>query len=370
MDHIESRTRAWHAKGGKGAWFDVVHFDVHGVVRNDVASLLFLFSKGTHALKRPAEMIGALLKENHVRFAVLNSCDFAKVSTSHFSNLARTFVGLGLEAVVAMALKATSSAAKIFLPAFYHQLFVENDLDMLGAIQSGRDSLALYPERVGRLNIVVDLPDYFVPVLYGAGRTSAQDVLVSDTTAVDPPVQDIEELSEQDVEELNEQEIEEASDMEATSEPKPSLVGVGKTALVEFLGQWWHQSGMVSSVLYHDLRHTKISDILSYMEERHESSSSGQSGNRHLLILDHLDTLLRPVNNNFIPMTESERKRLTIFIRHHLGKRDLMILVSRSEENWFEIPKRQHYKLGGLTSYHAATLASQIITEGLLRYRY
>jgi hypothetical protein len=77
VDHIESRTRAWHAEGGKGAWFDVVHFDVHGVVRNGVASLLFLSSKGTHALKRPAEMIGALLKENHVRFAVLNSCDSA-----------------------------------------------------------------------------------------------------------------------------------------------------------------------------------------------------------------------------------------------------------------------------------------------------
>ncbi|KAK3390036.1 hypothetical protein B0H63DRAFT_557069 [Podospora didyma] len=36
--HISSRTEVWHASGGDCPWFDVVHFDVHGVVRDEMAS--------------------------------------------------------------------------------------------------------------------------------------------------------------------------------------------------------------------------------------------------------------------------------------------------------------------------------------------
>jgi hypothetical protein len=86
VERLKSRTKAWHAKGYRDAWFDIVHFDVHEAVRNGVTNLLFLFSKGTHALKRSAKMIEALLKANHIKFAVLNSCDSAKMAESQFSN--------------------------------------------------------------------------------------------------------------------------------------------------------------------------------------------------------------------------------------------------------------------------------------------
>lgn len=384
VEHLESRTTAWHAKGGRGAWFDVVHFDVHGVVRNDVASLLFLSSKGTHALKRPAEMVGALLKANHIRFAVLNSCDSAKVTESQFSNLAKTFIEMGLEAVVAMAFMFTSSAAKIFLGVFYARLFAVNGLDMLGAVQHGRDVLATYSTRVGKLNLPVELPDYFVPVLYGAGIVHSEDPVFIYDAPIILPAEGPEEISQQVVEQVVERE---GFEFETRQRDRFSLigreqdilelewlllrstdsniirltgmVGAGKTALVKFLGDWWHQSRMVSHVSYQDFRHAQVSDVIMYIQDRHESE---EDENRHILILDHLDAVMTPSGNDVTPITESERRHLTTLIHRHLGRRDLLILVSRSQENWFGLSKRQVYRLGGFTSYHAAAFTSHIIS--------
>lgn len=384
VEHLESRTKAWHAKGGRGAWFDIVHFDVHGVVRNGVANLLFLSSKGTHALKRTAEMVGALLKANHIRFAVLNSCDSAKVAESQSSNLARTFVEMGLEAVVAMAFKFTSTAARLFLRVFYSRLFVTNELDMLDAVQYGREVLAMYPARVGRLNLNVNLPDFFVPVLYGTGRfRSGKPVSINLTPNILPA--DFSEELKEEVAELEgvdldtrqketnsligrEQDILELEWLLLRSRDSnvirlTGMVGAGKTALVKFLGDWWYQSRMVSHVLYRDFRHVHASDVIRYIQDRHESPSSEADQNRHILILDHLDVVTSSSGDMAPLMTEFERKQLTILIRRHLGRRDLLILVSRSQENWFSLPKRQHYRLGGLTSYHAATFTSQIISD-------
>ncbi|KAK3337679.1 hypothetical protein B0T19DRAFT_438326 [Cercophora scortea] len=50
-----SRTEEWHRQGGKGPWFDVVHFDLHGVIVRDRPYLLFSDPSGTksHAKAPP-----------------------------------------------------------------------------------------------------------------------------------------------------------------------------------------------------------------------------------------------------------------------------------------------------------------------------
>jgi hypothetical protein len=46
-EHLRLRTEKWHQDGGTGPWFDLVHFDVHGVLWNNEAHLVFPQAWGT-----------------------------------------------------------------------------------------------------------------------------------------------------------------------------------------------------------------------------------------------------------------------------------------------------------------------------------
>ena len=283
-----------------------------------------------------------------------------------------------------MTFKFTSLAPKIFLRVFYTHVFAVKWIDMLGAVRHGRNALATYPTWVGRLNIRVELPDYFVPVLYCAEMIQSRETIFD----YNPPI----DLSTEGQEEIRQQLIrQEGLDFESRQKERYSLigreqdilelewlllrstdsniigligmVGAGKTALVKSLGAWWHQSRMVSHVSYQDLRQIPVSDIIKHIQDRHKSSSLEEDDDRHIMILDHLDAIMSLFGNALTPMTASERKQLIPLIQSYQGRRDLLILVSRSQENWFNLSKRQTYSLGVLTSYHAAAFSSQIISE-------
>jgi hypothetical protein len=49
---LDLRTHQWHEKGGSGPWFDIVHFDVHGSVKDSEAYVHFLSGSGERVFKQ------------------------------------------------------------------------------------------------------------------------------------------------------------------------------------------------------------------------------------------------------------------------------------------------------------------------------
>jgi hypothetical protein len=84
------------------------------------------------------------------------------------------------------------------------------------------------------------------------------------------------------------------------------MIGAGKIALVKFLDDWWHQSRMVSHVMYHGFGYVHTFDIIRYIQDCYESPFSEEDEDRHILILDHLDAIMSPSGDKIPLMTESE----------------------------------------------------------------
>ena len=116
--HITRKTEQWWQSGGRGPWFDVVHFDVHGIVFEGVGNVKFLSRSGKNTLLCSADQVAGVLNRCSISFVVLHACETAKKAPSVRSNFARTLVESGVESVIAMSFKLTGTAAEIFVRAF------------------------------------------------------------------------------------------------------------------------------------------------------------------------------------------------------------------------------------------------------------
>lgn len=174
---------------GKG-YFHFVHFDLHGAVLSKPLShwasgggassgpdsapagyLLFqdmdldvLKTRGEEALR-----VAKLLGKHEIPVAILNACESASATAGDAANTAKLFAQNGVGNVLAMSFKISSSAADVFLRAFYPALLVEG-VCFSEAARRGRRALRVCPARQARLGLERDLMDHFVPVVYCHGR--------------------------------------------------------------------------------------------------------------------------------------------------------------------------------------------------------
>ncbi|RYO88749.1 hypothetical protein DL766_005201 [Monosporascus sp. MC13-8B] len=115
-----------------------------------------------------AERVARLLKRHNIPMAVLNACESAIATAGDAANVAKLLAQNGVKNVLAMSFKVTSSAAELFLRAFYHSLFI-NGTPFSEASRRGREAMRQYPSRQARLGLQRDLIDHFVPVMYCSG---------------------------------------------------------------------------------------------------------------------------------------------------------------------------------------------------------
>ncbi|MCJ1435860.1 hypothetical protein MMC27_005236 [Xylographa pallens] len=167
QEHLQRATEE-HGPGH----FNLVHFDMHGIIGTHNGSyhawLMFANASSWNKMK-PVRSgnVGRLLKKHDVSMVVLNACESARPNKGMQANLARSFIKEGVTNVLAMAYKTMSSAAPLFLRAFYQALFLEN-APFSRAVSLGRIFLRDHPKRAARCGLEVDLQDWSVPVTYAS----------------------------------------------------------------------------------------------------------------------------------------------------------------------------------------------------------
>ena len=343
---MEKRSREWHESGGEGAWYDLVHFDCHGLVKDGNPSLLFLSRNGKKALQKSAQDIARCLVNHLVHFAVLHACNSAEDNEAVTSNLTRLLVEAGLSAAIGMKYAFTSSAARIFLKEFYTSLFTDPLTDLGRAVGAARAKLRSDMKRLSRSLSVVELPDFVLPVLYYRDSTRVlSPSLVHSTEAVrssetDAPLRQplIERVAGWAPPIGREQDLVELEWLLLRSEKQKvahlsGSVGIGKTALAGFAGTWWSATGSIANVLTWDFKKQSLPSSLDDLMRPVSNHGRASLACPDLLILDHLDAIMHVSSVFQEPLSDSQKSELNTWIHAQDGRRVRILLISRSEYN-------------------------------------
>jgi hypothetical protein len=380
--YIKGRTKQWWQRGGEGNWFDMVHFDVHGTLDDDTAYLMFLTRSGRKTLFCSGKDISQILQECHVPYVVLNACESAKVTGSANSNFARTLVSSGAKAVVAMSFKLTSTAAQIFIRTFYYHFLAGPSRDVTGALRVARSALRSAPERLGKLDTAVYLPDYFVPVIYvGVEHAEAEAEATLDEDNV--PLKAANKKTDSDAQifgtqidrtELISPIVGREHDVLALEwlllrEGHPNVAiltgppGIGKTTLVKFLGDWWLDTNLIDKLKYWTLRSDKPRRVIRHLRAWNATWPGDLPRRPTLFILDHLDSVTNSAGPANDIMTPEEKIELVQIFNLYCYRSDLILLVSRSPEEWCGLPKQQRLSMRGLSYPDSIDLAARTIVD-------
>src|SRR5262249_17238146 len=160
--------------------------------------------------------------------------------------------------------------------------------------------------------------------------------------------------------------------------------GAGKTTLLQHLGQWWQGTGLVEQVFYfgYDERGWTRQQLMVAVAERllgkagywgdygplpreeaqQELRRQRLRSQGHLLMLDNLESIAGAhlAIQNTLPA--EERAKLHSFLKALRGGRSLVLLGSRSGEEWLAAGtfEANLHDLGGLDPEAASTLAERI----------
>jgi hypothetical protein len=128
-----------HLAKQKKGYYHIIHFDVHGVLREG-KTFLFLDS-GTDNQPAPvkATELAQLLVQHHIPITILNACESGKQVGIVETSLSGQFMHAGVPMVLAMRYTITAGAAKMLMRDFYQNLFAKQDVAT--AIRLARSTL-------------------------------------------------------------------------------------------------------------------------------------------------------------------------------------------------------------------------------------
>jgi energy-coupling factor transporter ATP-binding protein EcfA2 len=405
--HLEETT----ARYGKG-YYHLVHFDVHGSLltheqwqrgmqlgrytydaqgtafAEPMACLFLVGEKVGQAQPVEANRLGELLTYHGIPLMILNACQSAKqqhsdTETSLGSRLSQT----GAQAVVAMAYSVTVSAATLFMATLYQKLF--DQLPLAVALTLARAELYHQKQRRAYYNQQIALEDWLLPVVYqqAAVKLPLRKFTKKEEKAYyeqqgqqyEPPPTSYAFVG-RDVEVL---EIENRLLTQGRILLIYGMAGMGKTTLLHHLARWWQATHFVQRVFYfgYDQKLYTQQEVLHELAQQLLSSDQFQrflawprptqqakvadelNKNRHLLILDNLEILAAPESDGVKPFPAEEREALQGWLRKLAGGKSVVVLGSRSEENWLAMGTFADnvYALGGLDAEAASQLVDKIL---------
>ena len=269
MEALEQHLVATTAKHGKG-YYDIIHFDVHGVVdqtedtadhvkperkaspQNIISSvggayLLFQNLSGEGVHRVAAVQIVALVKFHQIPTVVMNSCESGRELGAPEDSMARVFSELGSAFVVGFAYTVTVAGAVIFTKNFYQGLRLGQPHVI--ALMNARKAMAMFKARQCS-QWEIDYEDWSLPVAFGSASDSAlesgermtEQMLTPESIARDQSSKP--HFHGRDLDIL---ELEKALLLRSNIVPVFGSTGIGKTALLRFLGSWWRETGFIEA---------------------------------------------------------------------------------------------------------------------------
>ncbi|KAF9772789.1 hypothetical protein IL306_009474 [Fusarium sp. DS 682] len=261
--------------------YDIVHLDVHGIVKDGRASLLFQNPSGDTVIGVSADDIARLLFVNRVKLVVINACQSASTMGSSTANFACQLASHGVPYVLGMAFKVTDTAISIFTSALHGSLLWKN-LDILSAVHEARAKLRTDTNRNAFLfDLTISVQDDILPVLYASdGQLDQHFGSLSQGAPCDPPTGILEASDKLLGRGLDMLKVE-----NRLIRDKVCIVygfhGVGKRSLIDNLARWCLESRLVEDVYSLDLSHgiSSLESALAAISRQIVSESgAGQTG--------------------------------------------------------------------------------------------
>ncbi len=367
----------------------------------------FLFFEGEQpGVSDPAEAqeVADLLINHHIPIAILNACQSGKQVGVSETSLGSRLLQAGVQTVLAMSYSVTVSAATLMMTTLYQKLF--DRATLATAIRHARIELYNRKERRAYFDQHIELEDWLLPVVYQSGGATAEVTLsLRSFTAEEQAAYFSRQATRflepkptfgfvgRDVDILQ---IERRVLAESEGQHRNLLLirgmgGAGKTTLLRHLGWWWQMTHFVGEVFYfgYDEKAWTLTQILDSIARQLMPKSDldtflpmplaaqvkllGQQLNneRHLLLLDNLESITGTnlAIQNTLP--ESERATLRGFLTDLLGGRTIVLLGMRGNGNWLlqkdggPLREADIYDLPGLDPEAASILAERLLERNV-----
>jgi tetratricopeptide (TPR) repeat protein len=406
-------------------YYQILHCDMHGVVathdeltrasaaakylfqarygRADLAAYqghrAFLFFDTAEPGKADpveASELAQLLLDQQIPVVMLNACQSAKeLGGDRETSLAGYLLEGGVQTVLAMGYSITVSAAERLLGRLYPRLFQDGNLAQ--AISRGREELYNDKTRQAYFNSRIDLEDWVLPVVYQNRETPLKP---------DPPTpaeeaeffgQRAESWPEPETtygfhgRDLDVLEIERRLLLRRNILLVSGMGGVGKTTLLQHLAAWWQRTGFVDRVFAfeYDKKPWTRQQILfelsrklldKYQQVTFDALPDGAQqarivallrGNRHLLILDNLESVTGEQLAIGHALSQAEQEKVREFVGELRGGRSLVLLGARGPAAWLAQGTfdQEIYDLPGLDPEAASRLADAVLDRNGARTR-
>jgi NACHT domain/CHAT domain len=294
----------------------------------------------------------------------------------------------GMQVVLAMGYSVTVSAAQLMMHMLYKQLFAGNDLS--AAIRRARVELYNRKGRHAYFNQMVDLEDWLLPVVY---QNQPQWLTVRPFTEEESKVYHERQAARYHATEpaygflgrdLDILQIENCLLSKRNLLLVRGMGGAGKTTLLHHLGAWWQTTHFVDQVFYfgYDERAWTCQQIIVDIAQRllspgeyavnfgplsfkakQEMLAGCLRARRHLLIFDNLESITGSQLAVQNTLSSEEQAALRSFFAELLGGRTLVLLGSRSSEEWLAQGTfgDNVYELPGLDPEAASMLAERVL---------
>ncbi|MEW6349111.1 MAG: tetratricopeptide repeat protein, partial [Thermodesulfobacteriota bacterium] len=344
-----------------------------------------------------ANELADLLITHQVPIVILNACQSGKQvkgegedghPETRETSLGSRLMAAGVQTVLAMAYSVTVTAAELLMTTLYGRIFAGKDLS--AAIRRGRLELHNRKGRRAYFNQTIDLEDWLLPVVY---QSREQHIRTREFTPDEHAA-----YYERRARRYRSPNVTYGfvgRDLDILHTEKRLLTrrnlllirgmgGAGKTTLLHHLAEWWQTTGFVDRVWYFGYDERAWSrqqimaaiarDLMSEVEylkkfqplqpaSQQELLAERLRAERHLLILDNLESITGShlAIRNTLP--EQERTYLHDFLSEAAGGRTTVLLGSRGGEAWLAPGTFEDnvYELPGLDPEAASTLSDLIL---------
>ena len=310
------------------------------------------------------------------------------------TSLGSRLMSAGMEMVVAMGYSVTVTAAKLMMEHLYKHLFA--DKPITEAIRLSRRELFNDKERKAYFNKLIKLEDWLLPVVYY--NQSVNFNLRQFTPEEEEKY--FETVSSEyrfalptygffgrDLEILK---IEKAL-LKHNVLLLQGMGGTGKTTLLNYLREWWQKTNFVKNTFYfgYDEKAWTLEQILFFIGQqiykkfefaRFQAMSQRAQieklvaklrAEKYAVILDNLESVTgqQLAIQNILP--ETERHQIHDFIGRFVRGQTLVVLGSRSREEWLQQQtfKFNLYELQGLDQEARTKLAEKILETNVPTYK-
>ena len=366
-------------------YYHALHFDGHGAVAavediewarqegkllfdryapsgpaTDKGRTAFLFFEGPAgsghkqiARAIPSAQMADLVNDSQIPVVILDACQSGKQEFERETNLAGYLAQAGARAVLGMGYSVTVTAARRFVEALYREAFASGRIG--AAVTRARQRLRQDKSRDAYFGLQVELEDWMLPVFFESEdvqlqvRATAEEhrAFLTQQTQLFKAHPLRYRFWGRDLDILGiERRV--LSDAERNILLLEGMGGTGKTTLLQHLAWWWQVTGLVSHVFNfeYDQRPWTRQQILFAIasqlkltldpDERvaQEAVARRLRSERCLLVLDNLESVTGEQLAIGQSLSEAERRALQEFLGKLRGGKTLVLIGSRSKEDW------------------------------------